>query len=995
MKSISFTLLLLLLQNILVAQFKHEPSSDKSNGDLLWYFFTDYWKCSDPISNQSGNIYFLGYKTAGVPASTLYFLSETGSLLDSVNLPERIEAQPMIIPQTGEFLLGSENSGKLYCLNPDGSINWIYDSGGSITQPAAIDTLGNIFFASENILYSLSPTGSYQWEYVSTQGHITSPLSISKNGNIYFGTEFSKLIGVQNWGDEIFVADLFDYVRGEPTIDIDGTIYMATSSVESGTSKIEAFSPDGNLAWDLTVYEPNSSAVIIGDSNYLYIRTINFFGGGYGRLYKIDKTTQSVVWDFYFGGTSGSASTPTVSSEGTCYFSTVGSTNGRFYAINSDGTIKWAFSPVANGLDCSPLGSMLLGNNGNVFTYGTNMEYDVCYLMALEEPDEQLAESPWPMFRHDNFRSGLGENLIIPAPQIILKPQMLDFGIVEPGTQLSDTLLISNLGVLPLTIDWELNSEVFLVEEIIYGSNTETEIIEPSDSILMVLSFSPIEAQLYEDTLLFITNDPIRPEINFILKGKSSNEGEIKWSIQLTNIACGPAIDDFGTIYITGWDNVWAITPEGEIKWGYEAIGSADYYDSENITISHDNRYIYFPKGKSILTLDSTGAEQWVFDPPANDWVTTLAISNSGKIFFNDMASFGGGYTYCLNNQGSEIWNHFTGLDYYYEPIIDKGGNTIVAGNMGNTGKILSINMAGSQNWQNGFFSTGPVSIGKDEIIYIGGMAGPLGSYYPCVRAYSKDGIVIWSTDLFNDYEEILTEIIVGPDEMLYFGVQDWYNDNGAFYKVDNNGNILWANYYDGAVFSTPAIAANGTVYFGCDNGNFYALNPDGSERWLIETNDCVSSSPAIDPNGNIYFTNEEGYLYAVYGENGGLANTPWPMKQHDTKHSSSVDTLTVNIRETNTLETETITITNHPNPLKHSTLITYFLPDEQFIACTIIDIHGDEYYKWGKTKQKKGYNHLSWNRSTNSGEQVIPGVYIFILKTSDRWYSRKIIVQQ
>ncbi len=989
LKSLYFISVLLLLQNTLISQTKPALSFFKSNGDLLWYYYTDYTHSTELVSNQAGKIYFVGYNTAGITTSTLYCLNEIGNLLWSVDIPERIETDPMIVPQTGEIIIVSQNSGELYCLNPDGSTNWIYDAGG---QPAAIDTIGNIYFTQGPKLYSLTSGGTYNWEYTSSDGNITSPVSVTISGEIYFGTEFSKLIGVHNWGGEIFVADLFDYVRGEPTIDSDGTIYMATSSVDLNKSKIEAFSPDGSLFWDLTVNEPNPSAVIIGDSNYLYIRTINFWGGGFGRLYKIDKITQTIVWSYYFGGTGGSTSTPTVTDNGTCYFSTVGTTSGRFYAINSDGTVKWDFNPVANGLDCSPLGSILIGTDGNVFTFGMNMDYEGCCLIALEESNEQLAESPWPMLHHDNFRTGLAENIVVQSPNIYLPQQLIDFGYVEPGAQQNDTICIKNIGEEDLEIDWSLESDVFEVTEII-TDNLSTEILLPGDSLLMVINFAPETVGMFTDTLFIYSNDPDQPVIDLIINGQSSHEGDIKWIVQLDNVESGPAIDDFQTIYVSGYDNVWAVKSDGQIKWVYDILSSSDSYDYQNITISNDNRFLFFPSGKIIISIDSSGVEQWDYDPPANDKVTTIAYSNSNKVYFADRATYNGGYLYCLDNSGIEIWNYYANKKFLNEPVIDMTGNLIFAGNLGNTGALYSINQGGSLNWQKPFYSSGLVTIGSDDIIYIGGMDGIVGGYYPCVKAYDKNGNELWSTDLLDEFHEVASQITIGINNELYFGVNDWYDDNGALYSLDNEGNILWVKNFDMPVFTAPAIASSGSIYFGCENGNFYALNPDGSERWIIETGNDITSSPAIDTSGIIYFTNENDQLFAVYGENGGLAKTPWPMKQHDTKHSSSVDSLTVNIENSYNRSSDVILYQNKPNPFNDKTVFTFYLPASTKIKCTIADIHGKQIYNWNTVKMESGIHQLIWEKQNIEGVIVNPGIYIFTLKATNEYLSRKIVV--
>ena len=80
-------------------------------------------------------------------------------------------------------------------------------------------------------------------------------------------------------------------------------------------------------------------------------------------------------------------------------------------------------------------------------------------------------------------------------------------------------------------------------------------------------------------------------------------------------------------------------------------------------------------------------------------------------------------------------------------------------------------------------------------------------------------------------------------------GSQKWYFGVGDGYGVK----------------SSPAIGADGTVYFGADDGNLYALNPqDGSIQWTFTTGAAIKTPPTIDANGTVYFASDDTNLYAV-----------------------------------------------------------------------------------------------------------------------------------
>ena len=77
--------------------------------------------------------------------------------------------------------------------------------------------------------------------------------------------------------------------------------------------------------------------------------------------------------------------------------------------------------------------------------------------------------------------------------------------------------------------------------------------------------------------------------------------------------------------------------------------------------------------------------------------------------------------------------------------------------------------------------------------------------------------------------------------------------------------------------FSSPAISADGTIFFGSSNDrHLYAVNPDGTLKWKFTTGAILSidSSPAIGADGTIYFSSDDGNLYAV-----GAAVGPQPSR--------------------------------------------------------------------------------------------------------------------
>jgi len=139
------------------------------------------------------------------------------------------------------------------------------------------------------------------------------------------------------------------------------------------------------------------------------------------------------------------------------------------------------------------------------------------------------------------------------------------------------------------------------------------------------------------------------------------------------------------------------------------------------------------------------------------------------------------------------------------------------------------------------------------------------------------DGTLQWA---YPTGGNVYSSPALASDGTIYVGSNDT-----KLYAINANGTLKWAYTTGGSVSSSPALASNGTIYVGSGNGKLYAINANGTLQWAYTTGGEVRSSPAIAANGTIYVGSGDGKLYALYGPS-KLANTPWPMFHHDRKHT-------------------------------------------------------------------------------------------------------------
>ncbi|HEY4917739.1 MAG TPA: PQQ-binding-like beta-propeller repeat protein, partial [Solirubrobacteraceae bacterium] len=78
-------------------------------------------------------------------------------------------------------------------------------------------------------------------------------------------------------------------------------------------------------------------------------------------------------------------------------------------------------------------------------------------------------------------------------------------------------------------------------------------------------------------------------------------------------------------------------------------------------------------------------------------------------------------------------------------------------------------------------------------------------------------------------------------------------------YAVLPDGRLRWKVQTAAPVASSPAIAADGTVYVGSDDGSVWSIGAGGDVRWTYKTGGTVFSSPAVGSDGTVYVGSADG----------------------------------------------------------------------------------------------------------------------------------------
>ncbi len=131
------------------------------------------------------------------------------------------------------------------------------------------------------------------------------------------------------------------------------------------------------------------------------------------------------------------------------------------------------------------------------------------------------------------------------------------------------------------------------------------------------------------------------------------------------------------------------------------------------------------------------------------------------------------------------------------------------------------------------------------------------------IRAVSPDGQTLWAVDPGGRPSAAMAL----QGNLLYFPTSQ---GDLAAYGVD--GRLAWRTHLGGALSTTPAVAADGTVYVGAISGRVYAIGQHGVIQWSFNTGDPIITSPVIGSSGwifvasthNLYALNSHGVPQAI-----------------------------------------------------------------------------------------------------------------------------------
>jgi outer membrane protein assembly factor BamB len=462
-----------------------------------------------------------------------------------------------------------------------------------------------------------------------------------------------------------------------------------------------------------------------------------------------------------------------------------------------------------------------------------------------------LANSPWPMFRHDLNHTGLSPyNTSANAGKLVWNFTTNNYAIVSssPAIDSDETIYIGSsdgnlYAIYPNgTKKWNFTTGASVMFSSPAISSDGTIYVGAYDGNLYAIYPNGTKKWNFPIGSFIQSSPAIGSNGTIYIGSHDANlyaiypNGTEKWNFTTGNqIYSSPAIGSDGTIYIGSKDNnLYAIYPNGTKKWSYitgwsssPAIGDDDMI---YVGSTDNNLYAIYPNG----------SKKWNFLTKGAIW-SSPAISSDGTIYIGS----GDGNLYAIYPNSTKKWNFTTGAPVMFSsPAISSDG-TIYVGSTDNN--LYAIYLNGSKKWNfvtGGLIQSSP-AIGSDGTIYVGSYDDRLYAIgiTPLILSSGFVKPLLGFTNTFFNYSINYLHKFNKPPVCMNVSI------DGINYTM-NETDLNDINYSDGKDYffnTTLNISTNHTFQFFAFADSLFTVSTP-----LIDAPDVINTPPFIYTYNNL-----------------------------------------------------------------------------------------------------------------------------------------------
>ena len=463
--------------------------------------------------------------------------------------------------------------------------------------------------------------------------------------------------------------------------------------------------------------------------------------------------------------------------------------------------------------------------------------------------------------------SGPAQLTVSPLPKVLAQPISQS---VPPGTNVSFS--VTAAGRLPLSYQWSVNGN---------------PIPGATNSVLVLTNVALADSGgLYTVVLTNASGSAVSRAARLEVSSAYAGLGAQLWSLPIP-AGTPPAFGPDGTLYV---DGVFAIAPNGTNKWNFPS--------SRVGAIAADGTVYLLNSAGGVDALDANGHLLWSF---SQAYVSQIALRADGSLLcLGSSLSPPSPLAILLNADGTTNGIVAKGTASFpprvsqqmFGAVAEDGtmycmysaGYDETRGLLSASGKLQALNPDGSPYWNTfvellpnlsapagacALAASGNLIFSSRYLILGGGFTAPQ------LLCYSPTGVRSWETS--SNIQTDGTNMVIGLDGTIILGDYEGYVGKVTLLNAD--GTMRWSagpsDINPGDQVFTPAIAADGTIYFTA-RFSLYAFDSYGNKVWQFTTRESVNSSPTIGPDGVVYFSTQKT-LYAIKGAS-PLAASSWPV---------------------------------------------------------------------------------------------------------------------
>jgi outer membrane protein assembly factor BamB len=368
-----------------------------------------------------------------------------------------------------------------------------------------------------------------------------------------------------------------------------------------------------------------------------------------GRSQYVGSEGNNIEWTYPTG--LGICTSPAIASDGTIYIC-----SDKLYAINSNGTFKWSYTPSFPFIQSSPAiasdGTIYFGcDDGKLFAINSNGSYKWSYTTG-----DNIISSPVIGFDNTIYVGSDDDKLHAVKPDGTMKWTFNTGGDIacSPAIGFDGTIYFGSddiklYAVYPSgSIKWSYT--IASMDSSPAVGSDGTIYVGSNSGFLCALNPNGTKKWEYRPSPTYsINSGPSIGSDGTIYVGCTDNklyairpDGSFKWNYPTGNyIYSNPAVDANGNIYFTSWDGyIYSLASNGSFKWNYYIGGILDSSPSigsdGTIYVGGDDKNLYAFCGssptRSIDVTSPDGGELWYVYSTHNITWSSQNITGNVKI---------------------------------------------------------------------------------------------------------------------------------------------------------------------------------------------------------------------------------------------------------------------------------------------------------------------------------------------------------------------------